>query len=409
MIVEFEVKHINDLCVKITDGSHYSPVDDTNGIYPMYSVKDMQYNGFDNSNCKHIGKEIFEKLKKADCRPLKNDILIAKDGSYLKHAFKVKENLEACILSSIAILRPNLDIIDPDYFVYLLRTSTIKNSMANYVSGSALPRIILSAFKKMKLEIISNLQTQTKIASILSAYDDLIEKNNRRMEILRGCAEELYKEWFVRFRFPNHQNTKFINGIPQGWEIKRLGDFGKIETGKTPSTEITEYYGNDILFVKTPDMHGNLYTFETEEMLSIKGSNSQPKKLLPPNSIMVSCIGTGGIVSINAVQAHTNQQINSIILDDKKILEWLFFYCVSLKSTIISFGSTGSTMTNLSKGKFEKLKVLFPQKELIYKYHNKTNAIFNNIKNLMSQNGLLKQQRDLLLPRLMSGKINVTP
>ena len=116
-MIEYKVETINDLCIKITDGSHFSPEHEETGEYQMYSVKDMDYNGFLNSDCKMIGKEMFLKLAKSDCRPLKNDILIAKDGSYLKCAFKVKEDLNACILSSIAILRPNIKNIDPDYFV----------------------------------------------------------------------------------------------------------------------------------------------------------------------------------------------------------------------------------------------------------------------------------------------------
>ena len=91
--MKYEIETINDLCKKITDGSHFSPEHEDSGEYQMYSVKDMEYNGFNNSNCKMIGKEMFMKLLKSDCRPLKNDILIAKDGSYLKYAFKIKEDL----------------------------------------------------------------------------------------------------------------------------------------------------------------------------------------------------------------------------------------------------------------------------------------------------------------------------
>ena len=229
--MEYTVKTINELCTKITDGSHFSPEHETNGQYPMYSVKDMEYNNFSNADCKMIGQAMFEKLSKTDCRPLKNDILIAKDGSYLKCAFKVNEDLNACILSSIAILRPNLKNIDPDYFVYLMRTKSIKGAMANYVSGSALPRIILSDFKKMKLKMISSLPTQQKIASILSAYDNLIQNYKKQIEALQTAASELYKEWFVRFRFPGYKNSRFENGIPEGWKVEKLFDVAKIIYG----------------------------------------------------------------------------------------------------------------------------------------------------------------------------------
>ena len=104
-------------------------------------------------------------------------------------------------------------------------------------------------------------------------------------------------------------------------------------------------------------MHGNVFVIDTEEKLSKRGHLSQPKKLLSANSIMVTCIGTGGVVAINAEPGHTNQQINSIILDDLRYLEWLFFTCRSMRTTIEMFGATGSTMTNLSKGKFAKVNL----------------------------------------------------
>lgn len=405
--MEYTIKTINELCTKITDGSHFSPEHETDGLYPMYSVKDMEYNNFSNADCKMIGQAMFDKLSKADCRPLKNDILIAKDGSYLKCAFKVNEDLNACILSSIAILRPNLKNIDPDYFVYLMRTKSIKGAMANYVSGSALPRIILSDFKKMKLKMILSLPTQQKIASILSAYDNLIQNYKKQIEALQTAASELYKEWFVRFRFPGWQNAEFENGIPEGWPICRLKDFGKVITGKTPPTEIEEYYGGDIMFVKTPDMHGNMFVQSTSEYLSKLGCEYQKAQYLPENSIMVSCIGTGGITAINTYPANTNQQINSIILEDKKYLPWLYFTVSNMKETIEMFGNTGTTMTNLSKGKFEKLKVVKPEYSIIQIFENKVSPLFEQIKNLNKQITNLTQQRDLLLPRLMSGKLEV--
>jgi len=252
-----------------------------------------------------------------------------------------------------------------------------------------------------------SVREQEKIVSILYAYDNLIEVNNKRIKVLEQMAENLYKEWFVRFRIPGHETAEFENGIPKGWAIKRLGDYGRVETGKTPSMEVSEYYGNDYLFIKTPEMHGNVFVIDTEEKLSKCGHLSQPKKLLPANSIMVTCIGTGGIVAINAEPGHTNQQINSIILDDLKYLEWLFFTCRSMRTTIEMFGATGSTMTNLSKGKFEKLKIIEPSTALIEQFHKVTEPMLKEIEKLMRANQKLVRQRDLLLPRLMSGKLEV--
>ena len=273
-------------------------------------------------------------------------------------------------------------------------------------NGATMVHITKSSMENKKVSFPSY-ENQCEIADILSTYDELIENNNRRITLLEKAAQELYKEWFVRFRFPGYENAEFENGIPKGWKIKRLSDYGRVETGKTPSTEIADNYGEEYMFVKTPDMHGNVFTIHTSEYLSQQGHFTQPKKLLPFNSIMVSCIGTGGVVSINAEQAHTNQQINSIILKNPLFLEWLFFTCKSLKETIELFGATGATMTNLSKGKFEKLKVISPTESLVLLFHDKVNYIFEEIKSLMYQNRNLTKQRDLLLPRLMSGKLEV--
>ena len=337
----------------------------------------------------------------------KGDTIMARITPCLENGKIAQYNLDSEIAmgsTELFVFREIENISDKDYIYYLISTDYVRNNAANSMTGaSGRQRADIKFIGKLKWNF-PEYDVQCKIGKILSTYDDLIEKNNRKIEILQDMAEELYKEWFVRFRFPGHETAKFTDGIPDGWEIKQLHEFGQVETGKTPSTEIQDYYGSDIPFVKTPDMHNNMWTLETEEMLSIKGSNSQPKKLLPANSIMVSCIGTGGVASINAKPSHTNQQINSIILNDLNNLEWLYYTCISLKPTIILFGANGATMTNLSKGKFEKLKVIYPGKDLINKYHDKTETIFVSIRNLMYSNKNLKQQRDLLLPRLMSGK-----
>lgn len=335
-----------------------------------------------------------------------NDIIFSTVRPNLRAYYYVKECPSNAICSTgFAVLRAKKNA--NSRFIYSLIT---EKSFVDYLSlvakGSAYPAVDTNDFKKAKVSI-PDLPTQERIADILSAYDDLIENNNKRIALLEKAAQELYKEWFLRFRFPGHESAEFENGLPKGWEVKRLGDYGRIETGKTPSMVVPENYGDEIMFIKTPDMHGNTFVIETEERLSKRGHETQPKKLLPPNSIMVTCIGTGGVVAINAEQGHTNQQINSIVLNDITYLEWLFFTCKTLKETIELFGATGATMTNLSKGKFEKLKVIDPGKSLIESYHKMTADTISLIKSLMYQNQNFAKQRDLLLPRLMSGKLEV--
>jgi type I restriction enzyme, S subunit len=291
----------------------------------------------------------------------------------------------------------------PKFVYYFLQIMHLEN----FNSGAGVPTLNQNHLHKQKI-IVPIPATQQRIASILSAYDDLIEVNNQRIKLLEQTARELYKEWFVRMRFPGYKQAKFKKGIPDKWEPQTLDELGKIFTGKTPSTKIPEYYGGDIPFIKTPDLHRSLFVFETEERLTEKGNNTQKRSTLPANSICVSCIGTGGIVAITtAEKSQTNQQINSLIPTNKKQLEFLYHRIVDLKETIELFGGTGATMTNLSKGKFEKLKILFPENGLIEKYHFLVNPMFEQIKLLQQQNTQLRQIRDRLLPRLISGKLQV--
>ncbi len=167
------------------------------------------------------------------------------------------------------------------------------------------------------------------------------------------------------------------------------------------------YYGGDHHFIKTPDMHGRMYLYETQENLTEEGIQSQPSQSIPHDSICVSCIGTGGVVSITTATCQTNQQINSVVLEREFDLEWAYFTIRGLKETIKLFGATGTTMTNLSKGKFSKLKVIIPDKEARIEFHRELAPLFSQIQFLTQGINTLIQSRDLLLPRLISGKLDV--
>lgn len=381
--------------VKLKKGEYY-PLIDIEKITPGYkTVRNQEEIVFNGQSCTKFEDR---------------DVLFARITPCLENGkIAMADTNGKCGIGSteLFVFRGIEGVSNTDYVYYLLRMNHIRQLAANSMTGaSGRQRADLNFIKKIKWQF-PVIEQQQKIASILTVYDNLIENNNKRIKILEQMAENLYKEWFVRFRFPNYQNTEFENGIPKGWKIKRIVDYGKIETGKTPSTMFESYYGADIMFVKTPDMTGNIFTCQTSEYLSVEGHSQQPTKLLPANSIMVSCIGSAGVVSINSEPAHTNQQINSIILHDTLHLEWLYFTCKSLKNTIEMFGSTGATMTNLSKGKFEKLKVVDPPSQIIELYHDKTASIFIKIKSLLYINQNLIKQRDMLLPRLMSGKLEV--
>jgi type I restriction enzyme S subunit len=200
-------------------------------------------------------------------------------------------------------------IIDPMFLYYYLGESSVTKRIANQAIGATLPNLNTSILRSVPARYPS-LASQRQIASILSAYDELIENNARRIKILEKMAQMIYREWFVNFRFPGHEKVKMIGSelgtIPQDWHVSRIQDFGQVITGKTPPKERAEFFGGEIPFIKLPDMHGKVFVLDTVEHLSAIGEEYQRTKTLPANSLCVSCIGTAGIVVITMRRSQTN-------------------------------------------------------------------------------------------------------
>jgi len=300
--------------------------------------------------------------------------------------------------------------VEPSFLYYSLRTRKSELLSLGSATGVRTPILNKSSFCDLKVPL-PPLPTQRRIASILSAYDDLIENSQRRIKILESMARGLYREWFVHFRFPGHEAVPRVASplgeIPKGWEVKAVQFFGKVITGKTPSKANAEFYGDDVAFVKTPDMHGNMFILSTGERLSKPGAESQENKTLPSGTICVSCIGTIGVVSITTEDCQTNQQINSVVLENEASREFLYLRLQDAKQTLENLGANGATMGNVNKGKFEAMGIIAPSAELLSNYHHLARPMFEEILALSRQIQNLRRTRDLLLPRLLSGQIEV--
>ena len=295
---------------------------------------------------------------------------------------------------------------DNEYVYYLIKKFLPGLKAYNLGTASGREYVSKSNFEKIELVAEQDKEIQKKIGIILSRYDSLIENYQKQIKLLEEAAQRLYKEWFVDLRFPGHENTNIIDGVPEGWEKKSIGEIGTVITGKTPSTSNKENYGGSIPFITIPDMHTGIYPVSSV-FLSEKGAESQSKKYIPQGALIVSCIGTAGLVCITKERCQTNQQINSLILDDKKMLHYMYFVFLSLKEHLNNIGSNGATMTNVNKSKFEGIDIVVPSSCIIRDFSQRTTPYFENIKSLQSQLRLLTEARDRLLPKLMSGEITI--
>jgi len=295
---------------------------------------------------------------------------------------------------------------DPRFVYYCLQGM----DFTRFNAGAGVPTLNRNHLDTLEVEI-PTLPVQQRIAGILSAYDELIENSQRRASILEAMARAVYCEWFVDFRFSGDEKVSLIASalgeIPAGWIVRSIEQFGAVITGKTPSKDNAAFYGDDMPFVKTPDMNGNMFILDTNDGLSTAGAGSQANKTLPAGSICVTCIGTIGTVSITTEACQTNQQINSVKLADPACREFLFFRLRDAKRRLENLGSNCATMANVNKAKFATMEVVCPPDDILARYHVVVAPMFAQILHLAHQVQNLRKTRDLLLPRLLSGQIDV--
>ena len=221
-------------------------------------------------------------------------------------------------------------------------------------------------------------------------------------ENLEQQAKALYQSWFVDYE-------PFGKTRPSEWKKGIIDDIAKeIVCGKTPSTKKEEYYGGTTPFITIPDMHNCVYNVITERYLSPAGVASQVKKTLPKNSVCVSCIGTAGLVTLVSRNSQTNQQINSIIPKDDISPYYVYLLISTLNSVINKLGQSGSTIVNLNKTQFGKIEIIIPSTTILKKFNNICNPLFEMILFNQIENIKLSYLRDIFLPKLMSGELDVS-
>lgn len=297
---------------------------------------------------------------------------------------------------------------DARFTYYLTSSDAVVLPAINSMTGaSGRQRADKRFIQRLKLNL-PDVPTQEHIADILSAYDDLIEVNNRRIELLEQAAQELYKEWFVRFRFPGHENVKFENGLPKGWKRNKIKKYYSTCSGGTPSRDNPHYFENGIFpWIKTGEIKDCLI-IDTEERITMEAIYNSSAKILPKNAVAMAMYGVNiGLLAYIDGQMTCNQAC--CVFTDKRPFSskhYLYQYLKSIREYLLLI-SFGAAQQNLSQELIQNVKIVMPPDNLIIVYEKQADDIYANIKNLLLKNKNLVKQRDMLLPRLMNGKLEV--
>ena len=306
---------------------------------------------------------------------------------------------EVCTNQGFKSVVPN-ENTDSLFLFYLLKYN--KKKIEGMGSGTTFKEVSGTTMKNIAVNVPTDKGVQEKIAAILGSIDDKIEENERINKNLEQQAQAIYRSWFVNYE-------PFDGTKPDDWSDGTIDALGtEIICGKTPSTKKSEYYGGNTPFITIPDMHGCVYIVSTERYLSDAGVASQPKKTLPPNTVCVSCIGTAGLVTLVSEESQSNQQINSIIPKEGISVYYIYLLMQTLAETINKLGQSGSTIVNLNKTQFGKIQVMIPSKRVLQDFDSLCRPLFDTILSNQKENINLSELRDTLLPKFMSGELDVS-
>lgn len=292
---------------------------------------------------------------------------------------------------------------DPDFVYYLC--TTLKDALVNFAGGAATPIVNKSVFSSIKV-LVPDYDEQKKIAAILSAYDDLIENNRRRIALLEKMAEEIYREWFVRMRFPGHEQAKFEKGVPEGWSVQKVGEVFNTSSGGTPSRENAANYDGSICWAKTGELKA-AFVLDTEERITDKGLENSSAKVYPKHTVVIAMYCAMPDISILGVDSATNQACCAFFPKHDYFHYTYSYLLIKFAQVHMIAFAHGAAQQNLSQELIKGFPLLVPSRELIVTFSKMAKPIYEQIESLMRTVETLKKTRDQLLPRLISGKLDV--
>lgn len=404
--MEWKEVTLGEISSKIGDGLHGTPKYDDEG--PYYFI-----NG-NNLNCgkiiikddtKRVGIDEFVKNQK---ELNEQTLLVSINGTIGNVA---KYNNEPCILGKSACYINVIKEVDKEFIYYVLTSANFKRNITNEATGTTIKNVSLKQMREYKFNIPCNIADQRRIASILSSLDRKIELNNKINADLEEMAQAIFKNWFVDFE--PFKDGKFVDSelgmIPEGWKVGRADDFYQINIGKTPPRKEHQWFSTnpaDKIWVSIANMgNSGIFISDSSEYLTKEAVDRHNIIMVPKNTILLSFKLTVGRVAIADKELTTNEAIARFILSDDKYMEYLYLYLK--KYDYNSLGSTSSIATAVNSKTIKGMQMLQPSDNVIDAFHIQVNPIFEKIRSLTKENSRLSLLRDTLLPRLMSGEIEV--
>lgn len=373
---------IKDICTGIYDGPHATPpLSDTGAIF--LGISNFNNGRLDFSDIRYISEDDLPKWTKRVI-PQKNDIVFSYEATLNLYAI-IPEGFRGCLGRRMALLRVDETKADYKFLYYYFYSDAWRATVnENIVLGATVDRIPLIKFPDFPVEL-PPLETQHRIADILFAYDDLIENNQKQIKLLEEAAQRLYKEWFVDLRFPGHENTNIVDGVPEGWSKTNINEILTFHRGY----DLTK---NEMKAGRYPVV-GSTTVIGYHNEFKIKGPG----------------IVTGRSGSLGKYQFIWDNfwpHNTSLYISDYKDHNIFFVYSL-LQTVDFTSLNNGGAIPTLNRNVLSNVEVIEPEKKLQDMFAKIVEPQYQKIKNLEKQNDRLKTARGLLLLKLMSGEVEV--
>lgn len=372
---------LSDVCEFIVDCPHSTAPDEGKG-YPLIRTPNVGKGRLDLNGVHRVSESVYKQRIQRGA-PRANDLIFAREAPAGNVAL-VQENQTVCLGQRTVLIRPNVQKVNPQYLVYYLLSPKPQYELLGTANGATVAHINLPAIRNLKIELPEK-SVQDKIGTILVTYDDLIENNQRQIKLLEEAAQRLYKEWFVDLRFPGHENTKIVDGVPEGWSRTNINEILTFHRGY----DLTK---NEMKAGRYPVV-GSTTVIGYHNEFKIKGPG----------------IVTGRSGSLGKYQFIWDNfwlHNTSLYISDYK--DHNIFFVYSLLQTV-DFASlnNGGAIPTLNRNVLSNIEVIEPTDELQEMFAKIAEPQYQKIKNLEKQNDKLKTARDLLLPKFMSGEVEV--
>ncbi|MEW6172194.1 MAG: restriction endonuclease subunit S [Bacillota bacterium] len=295
------------------------------------------------------------------------------------------------------------EIYSPRFLYYYLGLRNVVEWLERNAIGTTMLNLNTSILGGVQIPDV-DLAFQEHIVGVLGTYDDLIENNRRRVQLLEQAARLLYKEWFVHLRFPGYEHVKIKAGVPEGWEKTTAFDIMEVLSGGTPKTDVPNYWDGEIPFFTPKDAVDYAYAFDTEKKITEEGLRNCNSRLYPKDTVFITARGTVGKINLAQTAMAMNQSCYALVAKPPLNQYYLYF---ALVEGVEEFRSraVGAVFDAIIRDTFKLIPFVVPDEKLIRMFTDHVSPILNQIDVLASQTRKLAEARDLLLPRLMNGEI----